>query len=121
MKGDTPQDAADKKEIGRTIRRLRTMNNLTQEQLAEKMSILFGRKYTANMISLYENGGDHMQVGILFDFATFFGVPIQDLIPSRLISGYEAVLYSFRQLTPDNQAIIEKMLKLMLKDSDSST
>ena len=119
MKGDTPQDAVDKKEVGRKIRALRMTRGLTQEKLAEEMNRMFGRKYTTNMISTYENGGDHMLMGILFDFAIFFGVAIQELLPARLLGGRDAVLRAFVELTPENQAFIEKMMRLMLKEDVS--
>ena len=59
MKGDTPQDNLDKREVGEHIRLLRVKTGLTQEQLAREMSERLGKKYTPNMISLYENGQDH--------------------------------------------------------------
>ncbi|MBR0283548.1 MAG: helix-turn-helix transcriptional regulator [Oscillibacter sp.] len=117
MKGDTPQDNLDKREVGENIRLLRVKRGLTQQQLAEQMSEQLGKKYTANMISLYENGQDHMHMGALFDFATFFGVAPQDLAPARFLKEEEVVMSYFRKLSPENQSMFERMLKFMLTDN----
>ena len=120
MKGDTPQDNLDKREVGENIRLLRVKRGLTQQQLAERMSGQLGKKYTANMVSLYENGQDHMHMGALFDFATFFGVTLQELIPVRFLKEEEAVMSQFRKLSPENQAMFERMLKFMLTEDAPS-
>ena len=43
MKGDTPQDNLDKREVGEHIRLLRVKMGLTQEQLAREMSERLGK------------------------------------------------------------------------------
>ena len=83
MKGDTPQDELYKKETGENLRRLRLEKKLTQEELAHEMSERFGKAYTANNISLFEKGRDHMHIGAIFDFVTFFGVSLSEIAPSR--------------------------------------
>ena len=121
MKGDTPQDNLDKREVGEHIRLLRVKMGLTQEQLAKEMSERLGKKYTPNMISLYENGQDHMHMGALFDFATFFEVTPLELVPARFLKTDEAVMSYFHKLSPENQTMFEKMLKFMVGESAVSS
>ena len=87
MKGDTPQNEIDKEELGLIVRRLRLEAGLTQEEFAEKLSRQSGRNYTVKMISLYENGKDHMNACVLFDIAEFFNISLDVLAPSRIKDG----------------------------------
>ena len=121
MKGDTPQDNLNKREIGENIRRLRVTRGLTQEELASEMNKLLGKGYTPNMISLYETGRDHMHVGALFDFAIFFEVPPQELMPARFLRREDVIMSYFRKLSPDNQNMVEKMLEFMTLESAASS
>lgn len=84
MKGDTPQNRMDKEEIGLIVRRLRLEAGLNQEDFAEKLSKQSGRNYTVKMISLYENGKDHMSACVMFDIAEFFNISLDILAPSRI-------------------------------------
>ncbi len=120
MKGDTPRDNTDKREVGENIRLLRVGRGLTQEELVNEMNGMLGKSYTPNMISLYENGRDHMHMGALFDFASFFGVSPTELIPARFLKGDDAILSQFRKLSPENRTTLIKMLKFLLTESDAS-
>lgn len=87
MKNDTPQNEIDKKEIGMIVQRLRLEAGWTQEEFAEKLSRQSGRNYTVKMISLYENGKDHMNACVLFDIVSLFNISLDVLSPSRIKDG----------------------------------
>ena len=118
VKGDTDQDALDKKELGENLRRLRLGRSLTQAQLAEKLTNLTGRTYTSNAISLQETGKDNAHAGNLFDYMTFFGVDVYELIPARLLSEDVNVLKDYRSLSPDKQEMVRNMLKFFQANPD---
>lgn len=121
MKGDTVQDSLDKKELGENLRRLRLGRDLTQAELAEKLTNFTGRTYTSNAISLQETGKDHAHAGNLFDYMTFFGVDVYELIPSRLLSEDVSVLTDYRNLAPDKQETVRNMLKFFLESPGRPT
>ena len=119
MKGNTPQDELYKKEIGENLRRLRLERGLTQEELAAEMSERFGKTYTANGISLFEKGRDHMHIGAIFDFATFFGVPLSELAPSRFFTEADGVAADYRKLPRSGKAALKTFLGFLLEHPEA--
>ncbi len=55
---------------------------MTQDELAEKLSLLENKEIKRQTISLYENGERGMNQDILFDVAKIFGVPISYFFPT---------------------------------------
>lgn len=62
---------------GNRIRTLRQQKNLTQEQLAEELSIFY--KY----VSKIENGNSTASLDLLIDIADYFGVTVDYLLLGR--------------------------------------
>ena len=119
MKGDTPQDELYKKETGENLRRLRLEKQLTQEELAHEMSERFGKAYTANNISLFEKGRDHMHIGAIFDFVTFFGVSLSEIAPSRFFTEADAMVADYRKLSKSGKAALRTLLGFLLEHPDA--
>lgn len=67
----------DRTAYGTRVRQLRIAKRLTQEQLAEKMSV------TSTYIGKIENGQQTGPVELAVELATFFEISIDDLLLGR--------------------------------------
>ena len=64
----------DQAKIGSFLRELRKEKQLTQEQLAEQLSV------TARTVSRWENGNNLPDLSILVELSEFYGVDIREII-----------------------------------------
>ncbi|HBI85807.1 MAG TPA: transcriptional regulator [Ruminococcus sp.] len=64
----------DQVKIGGFLRELRKEKQLTQEQLAEQLSV------TARTVSRWENGNNMPDLSILVELSEFYGVDIREII-----------------------------------------
>lgn len=87
-------------EMGKKIRNLRKLKNLTQEELGEKAEMSY------KFIGELERGKVNPSLGSLVQIATALGVNVKDLLPG------EADLYS---LSPDDLLTVKKAVKLLDK------
>ena len=62
------------KEIGMRIRRIRKVNKITQEQLAERFGV------SSRSVSRWENGNTMPELGILVELADYYEVDIKEII-----------------------------------------
>lgn len=122
--------------IGKTIRSLRTTNNMTQKELANKLSI------SPSTIGMYEQGRREPDLNTISKIANIFNAPVDYLlgrsnertqsvhktpdsdsklevptIPTQSLSERERdIIENFRLLNKDNQDIIVGELKKCLKE-----
>ena len=64
------------------LKHLRELYQMTQDELAEKLSIKVNKDIKRQTVSLYENGDRGMNQDILFALADIFNVSINDFFPS---------------------------------------
>ena len=64
----------DQKKIGRFLKELRKENDITQEQLAEKI------KVSGRTVSRWETGSNMPDISLLADLADFYDVSIPEII-----------------------------------------
>lgn len=63
------------------LKKLREENNMTQDELAEKIAMRINKKVKRQTISLYENGDRGMNQDILFALSDIFNVSINVFFP----------------------------------------
>ena len=83
------------------------------------MSERFGKTYTAKNISLFEKGRDHMHIGAIFDFVTFFGVSLSEIAPSRFFTEADAMVADYRKLSKSGKAALRTLLGFLLEHPDA--
>jgi transcriptional regulator with XRE-family HTH domain len=95
--------------LSKNIKHLRTLKKLTQESLAEELSV------TRSRISSYEENRSSPTIDFLIDFSKFFGIPIDIIIKNDLTKatdvsfievGNKRVLFPI-SVDHDNENLIE--------------
>lgn len=97
------------KNISKNIRHLRSLKGLTQEQLAEELSI------TRSRVSSYEEGRSEPSIELLIKLSSYYGLPIDVLIKNDLTYANDMTFIEIgtqRVLLPitvneDNEDLIE--------------
>ena len=97
----------DQKELGKMIKDHRESMGLSQQGLSDFMK---GR-VSAQVISRYENGGDHMRVGTYFLFVETFGVTPNDLCPARLLNAMRRIPVDYPHLPEKAQNMIDEIIR----------
>ena len=103
--GDRGTD--DQKELGKLIKEHRESMELSQQGLSDLMK---GR-IPAQLISRYENGGDHMRVGTYFLFVETFGVTPNDFCPARLLNTKRRIPAAYLHLSEQSQDRIDEIIR----------
>lgn len=104
-----------KHEVGELVRKARKGMGLTQEQFAEKA----GDNRIANRLSLYENGGDHMNMVTFFRIAKALNLTPNDLTPRDMLPDGMSIMDDFLGLTPEQQATVRALIR-MLKEGNKA-
>lgn len=65
------------------LKSLRDKNNMTQDELADKISSYLDKEVKRQTISLYENGDRGMNQDILFALSDIFNVSVDTFFPSK--------------------------------------
>ena len=99
------------KDLGFKLRQLRQQAGITQEQLAERISV------TSQQVQKYESGQNTMNADRLQQFAEVFAVPVQEFFCERrevvqLLDSERVLIDSFRLI--QNTDIQESILKLTI-------
>ena len=105
-----------KREVGELLRKARRALGLTQEQFGEKT----GDSRIANRLSLYENGGDHMNMVTFFRVAKALNLTPNDLTPRDLLPEGMSIMDDFLDLTPEQQAAVRTLIRV-LKSGNKGT
>lgn len=102
--------------IGSNIRRYRKANNMTQEQLAEKVGV--STSFCANI----ERGGRSMSIQVLTKFAKALHVSVDSLLldPSELENSHvENIRSLLSQSNEQTSALAEDIVRLLVtRESD---
>ena len=104
-----------KREVGELMRKARRAMGLTQEQFGEKT----GDKRIANRLSLYENGGDHMNMVTFFRVAKALNLTPNDLTPKDMLPEGMSIMEDFLDLTLEQQATVRALIR-MLKEGNKA-
>lgn len=102
-----PRGNDDQKEIGILIRKYREELGLTQEGLSTRMN----RQVSAQLISRYENGGDHMRIGTYFAFVETFRVTPNDFCPLRLLLMTQRISTDYPYLTDEQKEMVDDIIR----------
>lgn len=102
------QDQGTRYLIGEQIRRHRTDQAMTQEDLVQKI----GRNLFANSLSRYENGETEMGIVTFLAVASALKVKPNDLIPRKLITSSEPIIIQeqYGKLSSDRKYIVNQII-----------
>ena len=114
MAAKNPQDDRYKYEVGNRLRKARLALGLTQKQVAERME----DPRIARMLTLYENGGDHMRMLPFFRLTKAVGLTPNDVAPSDMFARGESIIDNFLDLTLEHQDLVRSLIKT-LWDADN--
>lgn len=107
--------------FAQVLRKLRQANNLTQEQLAEKLDI------TPSAITMYETGLRNPSLKILFKISEFFNVSIDELLGNNhsninkldtSLSGFP--IEDFKKLTPSQKEQIKSLIEFLIHKNNNN-
>lgn len=73
------------------LKNLRENNNMTQDELADKISLRIKKEVKRQTVSLYENGDRGMNQDVLFAIADIFDTSINDFFPPIKFDNAEIV------------------------------
>lgn len=100
------------------LKSLREINNMTQDDLAEKLSNRIEKEVKRQTISLYENGERGMNQDVLFALSDIFDVSINVFFPNttskKQHEEYKRILRE-KGLMDDNDYINEENLNKLMK------
>ena len=96
-------------QFGEKLRQLRKSRNMSQEQLAEKIS----DTCSSNMISRYESGQTIMNVFTYFDVCNALGCTYNELAPDGIAIPDDRVEH-YHQLTEKNKEIVQTMVQALI-------
>ena len=99
----------DQKEIGILIKKYREELGLTQKELSARM----GGKVSSQVISRYENGGDHMHVGVYFAFIETFKITPNDFCPPRLLVMTQRISADYPYLTDGQKEMVDEIIRTL--------
>lgn len=107
----------DYKAIGQKIKALRKANNLSQEQLAEKVWI------STTHMSHIETGGTKLSLPVLVDLANALGVGTDDILCSSIHEekgkASDSIQQILRSCTPQQAKAIEDVVKAVKQAMDT--
>lgn len=103
------------------LKYLRETNNMTQDELAEKLSNRIDKEIKRQTISLYENSERGMNQDVLFALSDIFDVSINVFFPNttskKQHEEYKQILKE-KGLMDDNDYINEENLDKLMKIAD---
>lgn len=103
------------------LKYLREANNMTQDELAEKLSNRIDKEIKRQTVSLYENGERGMNQDVLFALSDIFDVSINVFFPNttskKQHEEYKRILRE-KGLMDDNDYINEENLDKLMKIAD---
>lgn len=101
------------KSIAENIQILRKENNMTQQQLAEKLDV------SKSIISAYEKGKRKPSLNILFKMSEIFGVSVAEMMSvNDFQKNYDTSdLVDISKLTPVQKNVIIQMVKGFMKEN----
>ena len=103
------------------LKYLREINNMTQDELAEKLSNRIDKEVKRQTISLYENGERGMNQDVLFALSDIFDISINVFFPSttskKQHEEYKKILRE-KGWMDDNDYINEENLDKLMKIAD---
>lgn len=103
------------------LKYLRESNNITQDELADKLSKKIGKEVKRQTVSLYENGDRGMNQDVLFALSDIFDVSINVFFPNnekkKNHEEYKKILKE-KGLMDDNDYINEESLDKLMKIVD---
>ena len=76
--------------IGNNIKKLRQQNNLTQDQVAEKLGVSY------QAVSKWENNANTPEIALLPAIAELFGVSIDALFSNNIMDYSDIVVHIFQ-------------------------
>ena len=91
---------------GENIQYLRKKRNMTQEQLAEALSI-----NSQALISQYEHGKKVLTLEKLIEFADFFGIPVEELLFSEFYKRPQNNQVESKEISADENSPIQKCVR----------
>ncbi|WP_438466072.1 helix-turn-helix domain-containing protein [Streptococcus pluranimalium] len=99
------------------LKELRTTNNLSQKQIAEKMNI------SQQAYSKWESGKNSPSLATLEKVANFFNLSIEELLTDGTTSienllNAETITYQGKILSPEDTSKIKEGLKIILSKID---
>ena len=89
---------------------------LTQQGLSKRM----GGDVSDQIISRYENGGNHMRVGTYFKFVETFGVTPNQLCPIRLLAHLGTLPTDYPSLPLERRIMVDEIIRSFLNNPDAS-
>ena len=96
-------------DIGKKIRQLRKENNLSQEQLAEKVWI------SATHMSHIETGATKLSLPVLVDIANALSVGVDEILGTAIeikrVESVDNIRELLNTCTPQQTLVLEKILK----------
>ena len=100
-------------EVGERIRKARLSLGWTQKQLGDRTN----DPHIARMLTLFENGGDHMRMLQFFKITKAVGLTPNDVAPSDMFTPSESIIDDFLEMSIEHQDMIRRLIK-SLKDAD---
>lgn len=113
MAEKSPQDERHMIEVGERIRKARLPLGWTQKQLGDRTN----DPHIARMLTLFENGGDHMRMLQFFKITKAVGLTPNDVAPSDMFAPGESIIDDFLEMSIEHQDMIRRLIK-SLKDAD---
>lgn len=103
------------------LKHLREFNNITQDELADKLSKKIGKEVKRQTVSLYENGDRGMNQDVLFALSDIFDVSINVFFPNtkrkEQHDEYKKILKE-KGLMDDNDYINKESFNKLMKIAD---
>ena len=115
-KKGAPRGTDDQKELGILIKFFRERMGLTQQGLSKRM----GGDISDQLISRYENGGDHMRVGTYFKFVEAFGITPNQFCPIRLLAHLGSLPTDYPSLPLERRIMVDEIIRSFLNNPDAS-
>ena len=102
------------RQVGERIRKARKSLGLTQAEIGRKT----GDPGIARMLTLYENGGDHMRMLTFFKLSRTLGLTPNDLAPTELFPDDTSIIDEFLDLTAEQQDAVRLLIRTLKRANE---